>query len=395
MLVAGTCIGGGMLALPVVTGCAGFFPSLIMIVAAWGFMTVTALLLAEANLWMEEGAHIITIASRLLGPIGKALALILYLFMGYASLVSYASVGGDLLTLSTNKIFGLAVSNSWMIFAFVLICCTVIYLGNIIVGKINTILMVGLILSYLLIVVSGFSFVRLDYLLNFSWSRSFVSAPILLTTFSFQLIVPSLTMYLKNDGPALRKSIVIGTTLSLIIYLVWQWLALGILELEGANSLFTAFSEGKPVTEFLGISIKNNGLIAFGNFFAFFAIATSFLGIALGLFDFLSDGLKIKEKGWGNVALGFLVAIPVLFFALKLERVFLCALETSGGVGDSILNGIFPALMVWIGRYHKKMRSEYKVFGGRTLLIIIVIYFLSIFVMELLDKFNVVKFFCW
>ncbi|WP_213106027.1 aromatic amino acid transport family protein [Candidatus Protochlamydia amoebophila] len=30
--------------------------------------------------------------------------------------------------------------------------------------------------------------------------------------------------------------------------------------------------------------------------FAFFALATSFLGIALALFDFLSDGLEIFKK---------------------------------------------------------------------------------------------------
>ncbi len=37
---------------------------------------------------------------------------------------------------------------------------------------------------------------------------------------------------------------------------------------------------------------------AIADFFCFFAIVTSFLGIALGLFDFLADGLKIPRKKW-------------------------------------------------------------------------------------------------
>jgi tyrosine-specific transport protein len=80
-LISGTCIGGGMLALPVETSQMGFFPSLLAMAFTWIFMTVTGLLLVEANLWMQEGAHIMTMASHLLGKIGKWLCVALYLFM--------------------------------------------------------------------------------------------------------------------------------------------------------------------------------------------------------------------------------------------------------------------------------------------------------------------------
>ena len=52
-LVAGTCIGGGMLALPVATGVAGFFPSILTMLFCWAAMTASALLLLEASLWDE------------------------------------------------------------------------------------------------------------------------------------------------------------------------------------------------------------------------------------------------------------------------------------------------------------------------------------------------------
>src|SRR5689334_9836734 len=86
-LVAGTCIGGGMLALPIATGISGFYPSLAVMLVCWLAMAASALLLLEVNLWMEEGAHIITMSSRLLGPVGKAVSWVLYLFICYASLV--------------------------------------------------------------------------------------------------------------------------------------------------------------------------------------------------------------------------------------------------------------------------------------------------------------------
>ena len=80
LLIAGTCIGGGMLALPVDTGLAGFFPAALFMILSWAFMTATALLLVEANLWMEEGTHVMTMATRLLGKFGKYTSLVLFLF---------------------------------------------------------------------------------------------------------------------------------------------------------------------------------------------------------------------------------------------------------------------------------------------------------------------------
>ena len=77
-LVAGCCVGGGMLALPVASGASGLFPSLFMMSLCWIGMTLSALLLVEASLWMEEEAHVITITSRLLGPVFKVIAWVLF-----------------------------------------------------------------------------------------------------------------------------------------------------------------------------------------------------------------------------------------------------------------------------------------------------------------------------
>ncbi len=390
LLIAGTCIGGGMLALPVATGVSGFIPSLFMLLVGWAFMTTTALLLAEANLWMEEGAHIITLASRLLGPFGKIIAWILYLFIGYASLVAYAAGGGELFASGVERFFGIAVSETLAIVLFVIVFGTIIYLGNVIVGRVNTFLVFGLIAAYLLLIGTGAPHIRWEYLRRSNWGNTLIAVPMLLTVFSFQTIVPSLTIYLKQDGRALRLSIILGTTLTLLVYVIWQALVLGTVMLDGDQGLAAALAMGKPATEFLGVSVGSAWIGALADFFAFFALVTSFLGIALGLFDFLADGLKIKEKGAGQVALGLLVAVPTLFFALTMERVFLNALDTTGGIGDAILNGLFPALMVWVGRYRKEILSDFQVPGGKPLLVFVMCYAFFVFVIELLGRFGLI-----
>ena len=388
LLVAGTCIGGGMLALPVATSISGFFPSLFMILLGWAFMTTTALFLAEVSLWMEEGAHTMTMASRFLGPIGKAVAWILYLFIGYASLVAYTAGGGGLFKAGL-EYFGIAISDAWASTLFIFVFGIVIYLGNIIVGRVNTLLMIGLVISYVLLISLGSAHVKWENLLHSQWCNTIIAVPLLLTIFSFQTIVPSLTIYLHKDGKILRRAIIYGTTLALLIYVSWQWLVLGALPTEGEWGLRRALMEGKPATDFLRATIGSRLVTSIADFFAFFALVTSFLGISLGLFDFLSDSLKIKKTKWGGVALGLLVAVPTLFFAVSMEKVFLAALDSSGGIGDSILNGLMPALMLYIGRYKKHLSSEYRFPGGKAVIYLVIVYALFVFMVEILGKFGI------
>jgi tyrosine-specific transport protein len=390
LLVAGTCIGGGMLALPVATGAMGFFPSLILMLVGWSFMTLTALFLTEVNLWMEEGVHVVTMASRLLGPLGKGVAWILYLFIGYASLVAYTAGCGDLISAAAHATLGIELSLTWSFILFVCIFGFVLYLGNVILGRINSLLMAGLIIAYILLIALGVNHIQWRNLLRMSWGDSFVAIPLLLTIFSFQTIVPSLTIYLKQDAKALRLSIILGTTGALIVYLLWEWLVLGSVIYDGDQGLAAALAQGRPATQFLGSAVGSVYIGILADFFAFFALVTSFLGIALGLFDFLSDGLKIKRKGWGNIQLGLLVAIPTLFIALSFEKVFLKALDATGGIGDAILNGMIPALMLWIGRYHKKLHSDYRIPGGRPLIFLVMVYATFVFIIEMLGKFGVI-----
>ena len=55
LLVAGCCIGAGMLGLPVLSAQAGFAPSILMFFVCWLFMARTGLLLLEVNCGMAEG----------------------------------------------------------------------------------------------------------------------------------------------------------------------------------------------------------------------------------------------------------------------------------------------------------------------------------------------------
>jgi tyrosine-specific transport protein len=243
-----------------------------------------------------------------------------------------------------------------------------------------------MIAAYIGLVGVGLPETKLELLSHRQWPGAIMAIPLLLTAFSFQTMVPSLTPYLKRNARALRIAVIGGTFITFLIYAVWQWLILGIVPVEGSNGLAEALARGEPATQFLREHVQGKWVCAIAEYFSFFAIVTSFLGIALGLFDFLSDGLKIKKVGIGNVVLGLLIVIPIIIFATQFERVFLVALETTGGFGDSILNGLFPVIMVWLGRYYMKMGEGQGVFlpGGRPVLTVIFLFFLASLILEIL-----------
>lgn len=384
-LVGGTCIGGGMLALPVATGISGFIPSIVIMFLCWLAMTSSALFLLEVNLWMnKEDAHIITMASAILGPIGKIICWLLFLFISYASIVAYAAAGGQFFSDGIQFLSGIKISQEMSILSFIILFGAVIYLGTKIVGRVNTILFIAMIASYLALVTSGIQEIKKDLLGHGYWKTSIFAIPLLLTSFSFQTMLPSLTPYLHRNAKALRWAIVGGTGIAFIVYLIWLWLVLGVVPIQGPNSLIEALEAGEPITQFFRHHVKSDLVSTIAEFFAFFALVTSFLGMALGLFDFLSDGLKIKKTGLGHVILGLLIVVPTYIFAAYFKRIFLLALDTSGGFGDTILNGMIPILMVWIGRYYLRFPDENRTFGGKPYLGLIFLFFLGAFILELL-----------
>jgi tyrosine-specific transport protein len=58
MLIAGTMVGVGMLALPVATGEGGFFPAVVIYLICWLFMLCTGLLLLEVCTWMPKDSNL-------------------------------------------------------------------------------------------------------------------------------------------------------------------------------------------------------------------------------------------------------------------------------------------------------------------------------------------------
>ena len=355
-----------MLGLPVLSGMAGFIPSFFLFILSWLFMFCTGMLLLEVNLWFKKDVSIITMADKTLGFWGKLVGWVGFLFLFYALMVAYIEGTGELLSDLAEESMGWHFP-SWIgSVAVSLVFGLMVTLGTWAVDWFNRIFMVGLIGSYILLVFMGVGHVNIEYLNHSDWSLAYLVVPAMIISFGYHNLIPTLKTYLGGDAKRLKQVIFWGSVIPLIIYIVWEALILGLVSQEVFSH---ALYQGDMATRALKDAVNSSLVVELAQSFAFFAIVTSFLGVALSFVDFLADGLGIKKDFKGKLLLCALVIVIPLFFALIYPKLFLLALSYAGSFGAVSLFGILPAAMVWSGRYRQKLSGERLVPGGKPVLV--------------------------
>ena len=351
LLIVGTSIGGGMLALPVSTAEVGFGNSLFFLIACWLIMTSGALLVLEVNLRLPPGSNMISMAKATLGLPGQIIAWITYLFLLYTLLAAYISGGSDVFNALLQKIN--VHLPTWVTSViFTSIFSLIVYKGIRSVDYVNRGLMFGKLGVYILLVTIISPHVSTASLTGGS-ARAFTGMlMVLVTSFGFASIVPSLRDYFEDDVHTLRRVILLGSLIPLVCYIIWDAIIMGVVSRDGDNGLIALMSSEHAtsgLTEALNQAIHSQWISGFFGFFTSICMVTAFLGVSLGLFDFLADGLKLKKsgnQGKYTLALTFLPPLGVVLFN---PGIYLHALSYAG-VCCVILLLLLPAIMSWQGK---------------------------------------------
>ena len=124
-----------------------------------------------------------------------------------------------------------------------------------------------------------------------------------------------------------------------------------------------------------------------GKYFAFFALTTSFIPLALSFFDFLADGLKWQKKGGRRLTLCAVVFGAPMLIAIIYPNIFLIALGYAGGISCAFLFGLMPPVLAWVGRYIKQYSQERtQLPGGKPVLVVLMICALLILAAEVVQQ---------
>ncbi len=365
LLIAGTTIGGGMLALPVSSGLSGFIPSSLLLIIYWILMTYTAFLMLEVNLWIGKQSNLISMAHFTLGRWGEIVSWVTYLFLLYSLTTAYIAGGSKIVLEGINAFLSFQVP-AWGGFVPLLaVFGFFIWMGMASVDIVNRILMIGLFVGYVLLLFVFFPQVDFSLLNASRWEYLLSGVSMIVLSFGFHIIIPTLTIYLDRDVNQLKKALWVGCGIPLIVYLIWQFISLGNIPFEGKCGLLEGYKAGNDVMKILESCFAFPGINFVAKALSFFMILTSFLGVSISLSDFLSDGLKVKKRGSGKIIIYTLTFFPPLLFVWYNPRAFFTALEYAGAFGVVILLVFLPTLMAWRGRYYKGYIGPLRTWGGK------------------------------
>ena len=164
---------------------------------------------------------------------------------------------------------------------------TIITLGTSAVDKINRVLFTIKIIALASVFYLLTPYVQGQHLLEMPIEQGLIlsAIPVVFTSFGFHGSIPSIVKYVGIDIKSLRRIMIMGAALPLCLYLFWQVVSQGVmsqsnlLQSEGLSGFITS------ITSMLQSPKISHAITIFADL----ALATSFLGVSLGLFDFFSD----------------------------------------------------------------------------------------------------------
>lgn len=367
LIIAGTTIGAGMLALPLASAGIGFSTSLFLMLGLWALMAFTALLMVELHQFVESDATLHTLAHTILGTKGKWIASFAVMFLFYALCAAYIAGGGAQFNQRIADIAGIELNGQVTTLLFTLLVAGVVTIGTHSVDKVNRVLF-GLKLVTMVLVLSFLApNITSQYLLSMPLQQGLIVAaiPVVFTSFGFHGSIPSIVRYLDGDVRSLRKVMILGSALPLVIYIFWQGVTLGVVSQE---QLLSDTSLGALLVS-LSQTVHQSNLSVIVGVFADLALLTSFIGVSLGLFEFMGDSLSNKLGGAKRVKTAVITFLPPLGFALFYPQGFIMALGYAA-IALSVLAILLPTVMVYRVRYTgftvaaNGSQSNYQVLGG-------------------------------
>lgn len=381
LIIAGTAVGAGMLAMPLTSAQMGFGMTFLLLSTLWVLLTFTALLYAEVHQYSPNDAGIAGITEQYFGLTGKLIVNFILLFFMYAVLTAYITGSGDLLFNLIPKSLDLDPEKARKIAAlsFAIIFGIIVTIG-IALSDITNRLFFGLkVLSFIVLLYflfGKFSISNLQYpptnnLLLFS------ALPIFFMTFGFHICTPTINEYLQGDNQKLRLACIFGSTGIFIIYIIWQLATHGVLQQSELVAILNQDPSLNGLIHAFEVTTGSKTISEIVRVFSVLALTTSYIGVSLGLSNAVKDLLSHFNMRKNNLMIGAITFIPPIIVGFTYPNIFLSAFSFAGVI-FAFIGVILPVLLVFRAR---KLNPEgRRVRGGNISLLIALLFAVGIII---------------
>ena len=374
LLVAGTMIGAGMLAMPLTSAGIGLTATVFLLIGLWAVLTFTALLFVELYQTADSDAGIGTLAAQYFGKAGRIISTAVLIVFLYALIAAYVSGGGSLLMDLLPAMGDKDTMNKITVLVFTIFFGSFIVIGTHSVDKINRVLFFVMIATFILVLSLMLPNIKFDNLMTMPIDNALIisASPVFFTAFGFHGSIPSLNKYLDGNVKSLRIAILVGSGITLFAYFLWQLSTHGLLS---QNEFLQILREDATLNGLVKatLEITQSPIIANAvKIFSTLALVTSFLGVALGLLECIEDLLKQSFNiHAGRISLGLMTFIPPVLFSLFYPEGFILALGYAGQM-FAFYAVVLPVALVWKARsIHPNL--PYRVWGGKALLVLVLV----------------------
>lgn len=335
--VIGTSVGAGIFSLPYVASKSGFLPFFILLISLGLIILILNLMYAEVTLRTKNRGRLVGYCEKYLGINGKRVATFVTLFALYSNMLAFIIIGGKFLNAIFSNSFG---GSEFMYSIFMALFISAgIYVSLKIVSVIEFMMVIFLFIAIFGIIFKGMFFVEIDNLTVLNYSQSFFPFGAILFSLGAISAIPTLEHIIKNDQKKIKNAIIIGSSITVIIYILFVVVVLGI---TGTNTSQESLSG-------LGVVMKN-GIVKTGLIFGIFAIATSFLMIGINLKEvFWYDYHLSEKKSWALTCF-----VPFFIFVLGF-RDFISIVSFAGSI-----TGGFAGILIMIVFYKAKKNGDFK-----------------------------------
>ena len=384
MIIAGGTIGAGMLANPISTSGVWFIGSILILIYTWFCMMSSGLMLLEANLHYPTGASFDTIVKDLLGKGWNALNGLSLAFVLYILTYAYITSGGGITEGFINQLLSspesaveIGRTSGSLIFAILL--AAFVWFSTKAVDRFSTVLIAGMVISFVLSISGLVSSVKSEILFDSLAQENteylayaLAALPVCLVSFGFHQNVPSLVKYYHRDASKVVKSVFIGTAIALGIYMLWQLAIQGNLPRAAFGPVIEKGGDIAALLNTLSATLETDYIAVALKFFAYMAIASSFLGVTLGLFDYIADLFNFDDSKLGRTKTALVVFLPPLILSLEYPYGFVLAIGYAG-LAATIWAAIVPALLAKACR-QKFPERQYTAFGGNGMVYFVILF---------------------
>lgn len=361
-IIASVCVGAGMLGLPSAGAGAWTTWSSLAIIITMIIMTISGWMLLEAFKRYELTVSFNTVTKDLLGERINFFNNLTVYFVGGILLYAYITSSGLIL----QGLLG--IDSKLASVLFVLAFSAFVWYSTRAVDRISVVLIVFMVLSFVF-GVSGLAS-KIDTSLLFNSLAEEVSQapfalamlPVALTSFGYHHSVASMRAYYGEERKA-KHAILGGTIIALVLYLLWLLSIFGNLPRSEFGPVIAKGGEVDVLLKALASVIESEKVSQAINLFSMAAILSSFIGVGLGVFDYLADLFKIDNSRQGRTKTWALTFLPPLVCSLLFPFGFVVAIGYAGAAA-TVWACIIPALLVKKTREINEEDKGFKAPGG-------------------------------